>query len=57
MIDKKKLIDFELRVKKAYEDGKIKAPVHLSGNNEDQLIEIFKTEGIKSIKDIVGKGI
>ena len=42
MIDKKKLIDFELRVKKAYEDGKIKAPVHLSGNNEDQLIEIFK---------------
>jgi TPP-dependent pyruvate/acetoin dehydrogenase alpha subunit len=42
MITKKKLIDFELRVKKAYEDGKIRAPVHLSGQNEDQLIEIFK---------------
>ena len=25
----------------AYESGQIKAPVHLSGNNEDQLIEIF----------------
>ena len=42
MMDKGKLIDFELKVKKAYEEGKIKAPIHLSGNNEDQLIEIFK---------------
>ncbi len=46
MIDKselkKKLIDFELRVKNAYEEGLIRAPVHLSGNNEDQLIDIFK---------------
>ena len=41
-MDKQDLINFELRVKEAYEDGKIKAPVHLSGNNEDQLIEIFK---------------
>ena len=39
---KKKLIDFELRVKDVYEKGKIHAPVHLSGNNEDQLINIFK---------------
>jgi len=42
MISKESLINFELRVKKAYEDGLIKAPVHLSGNNEEQLIEIFK---------------
>tara|TARA_B100001559_G_scaffold301549_1_gene288564 strand:- start:40 stop:624 length:585 start_codon:yes stop_codon:yes gene_type:complete len=41
-MEKQDLIDFELRVKEAYEAGKIRAPVHLSGNNEDQLIGIFK---------------
>lgn len=39
---KKKLINFELKVKDIYEKGKIKAPVHLSGNNEESLIKIFK---------------
>ena len=39
---KKNLIDFELKVKKYYENKKIKAPIHLSGNNEDHLIKIFK---------------
>lgn len=33
---------FEERIKKLYEDGKIKAPIHLSGENEDALIKIFK---------------
>jgi pyruvate dehydrogenase E1 component alpha subunit len=42
MIDKKDLINFELDIKKIYEAGKIKAPIHLSGNNEDSLINIFK---------------
>jgi pyruvate dehydrogenase E1 component alpha subunit len=42
MISKKDLIDFELDIKKIYEAGKIKAPIHLSGNNEDSLINIFK---------------
>jgi len=41
-MNKQELVNFELKVKEAYEAGKIKAPVHLSGNNEDQLIEIFK---------------
>ena len=36
------LINFELKVKKFYEQKKIKAPIHLSGNNEKQLIKIFK---------------
>ena len=40
-VTKKQLIEFEKKVKKVYEAGKIKAPVHLSGNNEDILIEIF----------------
>ena len=38
----KDLIDFEEEVKKVYNEGKIKAPVHLSGGNEVQLIKIFK---------------
>ena len=42
MLNKKKLIDFEEEIKQAYKKGLIKAPVHLSGNNEDQLIKIFK---------------
>ncbi len=41
-MNKQELINFELKVKEAYEAGKIKAPVHLSGNNEEQLIKIFK---------------
>ncbi len=38
----KKLKDFELLVKKNYEKGLIKGPIHLSGGNEKQLISIFK---------------
>ena len=38
---KKNLIDFEFKVKKYYENKEIKAPIHLSGNNEDQLIKIL----------------
>ena len=39
---KKKLINFELKIKKIYEKGKVKGPIHLSGGNESQLIKIFK---------------
>lgn len=39
---KKDLIDFEKKIKSLYEKGKIKAPIHLSGGNEQQLINIFK---------------
>ena len=42
MIDKQFLIDFETEVKERYEAGEISAPVHLSSNNEEQLIKIFK---------------
>ena len=42
MIDKQFLIDFETEVKERYESGEISAPVHLSSNNEEQLIKIFK---------------
>jgi TPP-dependent pyruvate/acetoin dehydrogenase alpha subunit len=39
---KDRLIDFEKRVAEAFENKQIKGPVHLSGGNEDQLLEIFK---------------
>lgn len=39
---KEQLIAFEGRVAEAFAKAQIKGPVHLSGGNEDQLIEIFK---------------
>ena len=38
---KQDLIDFEEHIVSLWEGGKIKAPVHLSHGNEEQLIEIF----------------
>jgi TPP-dependent pyruvate/acetoin dehydrogenase alpha subunit len=42
MLEPKDLIDFELRVANAFNSAKIKAPIHLHGGNEQQLIDIFK---------------
>jgi pyruvate dehydrogenase E1 component alpha subunit len=39
---KDKLISFEKEIAVLYEKKKIKGPIHLSGNNELQLINIFK---------------
>ena len=39
---KKKLISFEEKISRMYENKLIRGPVHLSGNNEEQLIKIFK---------------
>jgi len=41
-ITKQELIDFETKVADYYNDGKIKAAIHLSKGNEDELIEIFQ---------------
>ena len=41
-ITKEELISFESEVKQRYENGEIPAPVHLSKDNEDELIEIFQ---------------
>ena len=41
-IDKKYLINFEKKISNLYEEKKIRGPIHLSGNNETQLINIFK---------------
>lgn len=42
MMNKQELIDFEKEIADIYCEGKIRAPIHLSDGNEDQLIEIFK---------------
>ena len=41
-LTKEQLISFETEVKQKYEDGDIPAPIHLSKDNEDELIEIFQ---------------
>ena len=41
-LTKDDLINFELRVKEEYEKATITGPVHMSGGNEEQLLEIFK---------------
>jgi len=40
---KEDLINFEARVIREFEQGNINCPVHLSGGNEDELIDIFQS--------------
>ena len=42
LMTKNELISFEDEIAEVFQDGKIHAPVHFSGGNEDSLIEIFK---------------
>jgi pyruvate dehydrogenase E1 component alpha subunit len=41
-LTKEDLINFESEIANLYENKKIKGPIHLSGNNEIELIKIFK---------------
>ncbi len=36
------LIEFELKVKEEFEQGRIACPIHLSGGNEENLISLFQ---------------
>jgi pyruvate dehydrogenase E1 component alpha subunit len=40
--DKAGLIQFERKMADHWEAGRVRGPIHLSGGNEDELIEIFK---------------
>lgn len=42
MVTKEELIQFEKEVVEIFNDGQLKSPVHLSGGNEDEVIEVFK---------------
>lgn len=46
MLSKEELLDFNKEIIYYYEQGKIKAPCHFSGGNEEQLIQFFKEENI-----------
>lgn len=41
-MDAVSLIEFENKIAAAFESRRIRAPIHLAGGNEEQLIEIFK---------------
>ena len=38
----RELVNFEAKIAKIFNDAKIKAPIHLHGGNEEQLINIFR---------------
>lgn len=40
-MNKQELIEFERKIAEVFDRGEIPYPVHLSGGNEDQLIELF----------------
>ncbi len=42
MVTKQQLIDFEDEMTLLFEQGHIRAPLHLAGGNEDALLDIFK---------------
>jgi TPP-dependent pyruvate/acetoin dehydrogenase alpha subunit len=42
MWDKAGLVQFERKMADHWEAGKVRGPIHLSGGNEEELIEIFK---------------
>lgn len=44
-VTKQELLDFEDDIANLFEQGKIKAPIHLSRGNEDTLIRIFENIG------------
>ena len=41
-VTKEDILKFEDDIAQLYLDGKIKAPIHLAGTNEEELIKIFK---------------
>ena len=42
MVTPKKLIEYETNIGNLFNEGKIKAPIHLYHGNEEQMIEIFQ---------------
>jgi pyruvate dehydrogenase E1 component alpha subunit len=48
MITKEELIEFENEVGDAFNQGKIRAPIHLYSGNEDLIMEVFKDIDIEN---------
>ena len=48
MVNKEELISFETEIGNLFNEGKIKAPIHLYSGNEDEMIEVFKDIDIEN---------
>ena len=48
MVNKEELISFETEIGNLFNEGKIKAPIHLYSGNEDEMIELFKDINIEN---------
>ena len=48
MVTKESLISFEKEIGEMFNDGKIRAPIHLYNGNEDLMMEIFKDIDIEN---------
>lgn len=48
MVNKEQLIDFETRIGDRFNNGEIKAPIHLYSGNEELMIEVFKDIDIEN---------
>jgi len=48
MVTKQELIEFETKIGNIFNEGKIKAPIHLYSGNEDLIMEVFKDIDIEN---------
>jgi len=48
MVNKEQLIEFETRIGDAFNQGLIKAPIHLYSGNEDLMAEVFQDVDIEN---------
>ena len=48
MVTKEEMIEFEAEIGSIFDQGKIKAPIHLYSGNEDYVIDIFKEIDIEN---------
>lgn len=48
MVTKEDLISFETEIGSIFDQGKIKAPIHLYSGNEDYVIDVFKEIDVKN---------
>ena len=48
MVTKNELIEFETKIGDAFNNGEIKAPIHLYHGNEDLITEVFKDIDIEN---------
>ncbi len=53
MISKNEMIDFEAEIGNRFNNREIRAPIHLSSGNEDQIIRVFASCGLDVKRDWV----